>query len=105
MKQAGFEQVPFEGQISYETLDRELLVMMASYPIVLEEALEKYDPSVVASFCYNLAKNFHRYYHDNVILDAENAVVSSYRIYLATSIAQILKKGMKLLGIEMPDYM
>ncbi len=105
VKQAGFEQVPFEGQISYETLDRELLVMMASYPIVLEEALEKYDPSVVASFCYNLAKNFHRYYHDNVILDAENAVVSSYRIYLATSIAQILKKGMKLLGIEMPDYM
>jgi len=105
VKQSEFDAVTFDGQIEHDSLDRELLIMMASYPTVLEEALEKYDPSVVASFCYSLAKNFHRYYHDNVILDTDNAVVSSYRIHLATSIAKILKKGMKLLGIEMPDYM
>jgi len=105
VKQAEFKAVPFEGQIVFGALDRELLVLMASYPDVLEEALEKYDPSVVASYCYNLAKNFHRYYHDNVILDSEDVLMSSYRIYLSTTIAKILKKGMKLLGIDMPDYM
>ena len=100
-----FNATQFEGQIEYNSLDKELMVMMASYQDVIKEALDKYDPSVIASYCYNLAKNFHRYYHDNVILDKDNPVISSYRIYLATTVGNILRKGMKLLGIDMPDYM
>ncbi|MBT8231257.1 MAG: arginine--tRNA ligase [Saprospiraceae bacterium] len=105
VKQSGFNEVPFKGEITYNNLDKEILVMMESYPSVIAEALEKYDPSVVANYCYTLAKSFHRYYHDNVILDTENPKVSSYRINLATSLGKLLAKGMKLLGIEMPDYM
>ncbi len=85
--------------------EKSIISMLMSYPEILDEAIRTYDPSVVANFCYALAKAFHRYYHDNVILDDAAPETSSFRLSLAETVADILKNAMALLGIEMPDYM
>lgn len=103
-EKVGFEKVSYEN-VEFGEMDRDILVQLTSFPDVLEEAFKKYDPSVVANYSYSLAKNFHRYYHDNVILNVDNKEMSSYRLEFADAIAQVLEKGMNLLGIEMPAYM
>lgn len=93
----------YTGEIS--SLEKELMVNMLTYPEVLQEAMQKYDPSVIANYCFNLAKSFHRFYHEHRILNAESDDVKNLRLVICSSIAKVLKQGMSLLGIEMPEYM
>ena len=101
----GFEKMDYSSGFKSNEQDRAILSMMLSYPEVIDEALLSYDPSVIANFCYALAKAFHRYYHDNILFDPSNLEESSYRIELAETISNVLENAMALLGIEMPDYM
>ena len=93
------------GDVALEDLEKDLLVQMLAYPEVVQEAFSKYDPSAVANYVYALAKAFHRYYHDFRILNAESEAIISMRLDLCRSVAQVLRKAMHLIGIEMPDYM
>jgi arginyl-tRNA synthetase len=102
---SGHSSVEYRGKLAMGSQDKKILTLMLSYPEVLDEAIQNYDPSLVANFCYALAKSFHRYYHDNVILDDDNKYMSSYRLDFARCIAEILENAMALLGIEMPEYM
>jgi len=86
-------------------LEKELLLQLQSYPEIIQEAFTKYDPSHVANYCYNLAKTFHRFYHDCRILGADDEATKQMRLYLSKAVGQTLEKGMRLLGIEMPAYM
>lgn len=104
-KASGHSSVEYSGKLAIGSQDKKILALMLSYPEVLDEAIQNYDPSLVANFCYALAKSFHRYYHDNVILDDDNQYLSSYRLDFARCIAEILENAMALLGIEMPEYM
>jgi len=88
-----------------ESLEKDILSSIVAYPEALSEAMEKYDPSVIANYCYTLAKSFHRFYHEYSILNAETAEIKQYRYGVCIAVANILEKGMNLLGIEMPDYM
>lgn len=101
-----------EGDVKYESgyddiadLEKEILITLNTYPEVLSEALQKYDPSVVANYCYSLAKMYHRFYHDFRILTAETENAKQFRLTLSQSVGKVLKHGMDLLGIEMPEYM
>lgn len=85
--------------------EKSLLVELCSFPYLVENAAHQLDPSSVANFCYNLAKEFHRYYHEHRILKAESEAAHMYRVSFIKLIAQVLENGMKLLGIEMPDRM
>jgi len=92
----------------YPTLsssEKELIVLLASFPSVISSAADKYDPSIVASFNYALAKTFHRFYHDMSIMKAESEDAKKFRITLATEVGHVLAKGMDLIGVEMPDRM
>jgi len=92
---------------SYEAVDQEkdLLVLLLAYKDRLEEAAEKYDPSVIANYAYELAKSYHRFYHDISILRAESEVAKAFRIHLSNRVAETLAESMLLLGIEMPEKM
>ena len=85
--------------------EKQLMSLMLSFPEVMEDAMQSYDPSVVANYAYTLAKTFHRYYHDNVIFDDNNMALTSMRLELASTVSEILNKAMAVLGIEMPEYM
>lgn len=82
-----------------------LLKEVASYPGMIQEAAKTLDPSLVANYCYNLAKTYHRFYHEVRILSAESEEAKSFRLSLSDIVATVLESGMRLLGIEMPDRM
>jgi len=82
-----------------------LLKEIVEYPDLIKSAAENYDPSAVASYCYNLAKTYHRFYHEVRILKAESTEAMAFRIELSNVVADVLAKGMGLLGIEMPEKM
>ena len=98
-------KMPEELSTPLENIEKELLVTLESYPEVLKESLERYDPSNIANYCYSLAKGFHKFYHDCRILGAENEQTKQFRLYLSQTIGRTLASAMNLLGIEMPEYM
>ena len=98
-------KMPEELSTPIENIEKELLVTLESYPEVLKESLERYDPSNIANYCYSLAKGFHKFYHDCRILGAENEQTKQFRLYLSQTIGRTLASAMNLLGIEMPEYM
>lgn len=88
-----------------ESGERELVLLLASYRHALLAAAEQYDPSQVANYAYQVARSFHRFYHDYPILRAETTAVQQWRLQLAQATAHILRDTLNLLGIEMPERM
>lgn len=86
-------------------IERGLILMMSQYPGLIQTAAEEMDPSIIANYCYQLAKQYHRFYHDCPILNAENEDAKRFRLQLSDSVAAVLSAGMDLLGIEMPEKM
>ncbi len=82
-----------------------LIKELAKYPDILESSAKHYDPSNLANFCYNLAKTYHRFYHEVRILTAETEAAKNFRLDLSIQVAKVLKRGMYLMGIEMPERM
>lgn len=87
-----------------QAAERALLKALHDFPGILQTAATEYDPSHVATYCYQLAKYYHRFWHDVTILDADETA-RSFRLALSKAVGQVLKSGMQLLGIEMPDRM
>ncbi|MFM2392530.1 MAG: hypothetical protein RLZZ546_507, partial [Bacteroidota bacterium] len=85
--------------------EKEIIKLCLAYPDVLRESCNTYDPSTVANFCYALAKEYHRFYHDVRILGAEHEEDKNFRLALSQLTGDVLKKAMYLLGIEMPSRM
>lgn len=97
-----------EGMSDYaklQPLEKDLVGQIYAFPALIQEAAENYDPSLIANYCYNLAKTFHKFYHDHPILKAESEAAKAFRLALSKTIGQVLQTGMRLLGIEMPDRM
>ncbi|MEZ5048917.1 MAG: arginine--tRNA ligase [Saprospiraceae bacterium] len=86
-------------------IEKELVQLIMDFPFVLQNAAERLDPSEIANYSFNLAKHFHRYYHEVRILKAESESAFNFRILLCQKIAESIEESMKLLGIEMPERM
>lgn len=85
--------------------ERRLIHKLDVYADVLKYSAEHLDPSHLANYLYNVAKEFHKYYHDNSILNAESETLKKFRLNLCDSTALILEHGMNCLGIKMPNRM
>ena len=83
----------------------ELIQKMNEYGAAVEQAGKDYSPSGIANYCYELTKEFNQFYHDYSILNAESEAEKITRLVLAANVAKILKNGMALLGIEVPERM
>jgi len=95
-------------RISQEDLnDKEiaLIRLMHDFPDVLAESARTLNPSLIANFLYELAKEFNQFYHDHSILSAETEGQTSQRLLLLESIGNLIASGMDLLGIEVPERM
>lgn len=88
-----------------EKAERDLIASIFNFPAVIQEAAREFDPSTIANYCFDLAKAYHRFYHDYSILRAESTEAQAFRIELSKAIARVLEQGMRLLGIEMPAKM
>ncbi len=85
--------------------ERDLIQKMSEYGAAVEQAGKDYSPSGIANYCYELTKEFNQFYHDYSILKEENAAKKLVRLVLAGNVAKIIKNGMALLGIEVPERM
>ncbi|MDE6194988.1 MAG: arginine--tRNA ligase [Muribaculaceae bacterium] len=82
-----------------------LIQKVADFPEVVKEAGRTYSPSLIANYCFELAKDYNRFYHDFSILKEENPAVRQLRLLLSYVVARTLKTGVALLGMEMPERM
>ena len=94
-----------KAEADYIAEEIELVKMLSDYPATVAAAGENFAPSIIGAYIYELAKNFNGYYHDHSILKEENAEVRKLRLQLAAMVASVIRKGMKLLGIDVPERM
>ena len=85
--------------------ERDLIGQIYQFPGIIQEAAREYDPSAIANYCFTLAKSYHRFYHEHSILRAENEAARAFRLQLSMAVAHVLRNGMDLLGIDMPERM
>lgn len=95
----------YEKYVDLNEFEISLLKELVEFPSLIKDAAEGYDPSAVANYCYNLAKTYHRFYHEVRILTAETEEAKAFRLELSSVVANVIAKGMDLLGIEMPEKM
>ncbi len=85
--------------------EQELIKTISLYPSIIKEAADAYSPAVIANYVYNLVKEYNQFYHDHSILAESNETVRSLRLMLSSTVAKIVKSGMGLLGINVPERM
>ena len=83
----------------------ELIQKMSEYGAAVQQAGKDYSPSGIANYCYELTKVFNQFYHDYSILNEPDMQKRETRLIIARNVAKILKNGMSLLGIEVPERM
>jgi arginyl-tRNA synthetase len=83
----------------------ELIQKMNEFGAAVEQAGKDYSPSGIANYCYELTKVFNQFYHDYSILNEPDEQKKGIRLMLAKNVAKIIKNGMGLLGIEVPERM
>ena len=83
----------------------ELIQKMNEFGAAVEQAGKDYSPSGIANYCYELTKVFNQFYHDYSILNEADEQKKAVRLMLAQNVAKIIKNGMALLGIEVPERM
>ncbi len=83
----------------------ELIQKMSEYGAAVEQAGKDYSPSGIANYCYELTKVFNQFYHDYSILNEEDEQKRQVRLVIARNVAKVIKNGMSLLGIEVPERM
>jgi arginyl-tRNA synthetase len=81
------------------------VVAIVQFPVSVEEAGKMYSPAILANYCYELVKLFNQFYHDHSILNEPDTAHRDLRLALSSTIVKILKNGMRMLGIELPDRM
>jgi arginyl-tRNA synthetase len=91
--------------LNVENIHLDLLKKINAYSETVNAAAEQLNPAAIANYCFELAQLFNRFYHDYSILKEENWDVRNYRLQLCQNIGQILKNGMNLLGIDLPEKM
>ena len=91
--------------IELSTKEEGLVQMLADFAAVVRQAGTDYSPSVIANYCYDLVKEYNQFYHDYSILREEDEAVRLFRLVLSAEVAKIVRLGMGLLGIEVPERM
>lgn len=97
------EELPTGVEIS--TKEEEIIQRLADFRGVVEAAGEDYSPSGIANYCYELVKLYNQFYHEFQILREEDATKRNFRLILSRNVAKVVRLGMELLGIEMPERM
>ncbi len=82
-----------------------LIQTLADFPSTVQEAGRDYSPAVIANYVYELVKQYNQFYHDYSILREEDAGVRSLRLALCEATSRVVKTGMGLLGIKVPERM
>ncbi|MBN9302733.1 MULTISPECIES: arginine--tRNA ligase [Dysgonomonas] len=93
------------ADISLSVKEEGLVQQVAEYASIVKQAGDEYNPALIANYIYDLVKEYNQFYHDYTILKEENADLKNFRLILSDNVGRVVKSGMSLLGIEVPDRM
>lgn len=93
------------GEVELSEKEEGMVQMLSDFTQVIAQAAEEYNVSLVANYVYDLVKEYNQFYHDFSILREENEALKAFRLMLSKNVALTIKKGMLLLGIDVPDRM
>ena len=97
--------LPSAAEYTPNQKETDLIQKLYAYGAAVEQAGSDYSPSGIANYCYELTKQFNQFYHDYSILNAETETAKMFRLVLAQNVAKVIRNGMALLGIEVPERM
>lgn len=91
--------------LNINSKEKGLLTMLYDFPSVVAESGNNYSPALIANYIYELVKEYNQFYHDFSILKETNEELRNFRLVLSEMVGIVVKNGMNLLGIEVPERM
>lgn len=104
LRKAG-EWSPQFGNIELKAEEKEVLRLLYDFPAIIQEAADEMNPGTVANFCYELARTYNQFYHNLSILHESDENRINFRLALSKLTSTVIRNGMYLLGIEVPEQM
>lgn len=95
----------FAATPEISTKEEAVVQHLSDFASVVRQAGEEYAPNAIANYCYELAKEYNQFYHDYKVLGETDENKRQFRLVLSRNVAKVLRLGMSLLGIEMPERM
>ncbi len=106
LRKSGLDSFPVPAEMKELNAEElELIFLLKDYGKVVEAAAADYSPALIANYVYDLAKTFNSFYTRHSVLNEESAVLRLFRLSLIEEVADVIRKGMGLLGIEVPEKM
>lgn len=93
------------GSINLLQLEREIIKLLYHFPVVLKQAGDEMNPALIANYVYELAKEYNQFYQEIPVLKEDNRSIVSFRLTMSAFTADVIRKVMKLLGIDVPKRM
>ncbi len=85
--------------------EQRLIQILSQFPATIQQAAQEFSPSMIANYCYDLVKEYNQFYHDYTILGEQDEQKKQLRLALSMQVSNIIRTGMGLLGIEVPERM
>jgi len=98
-------KTPVSEAIVLSAKEQMLIQSLAGFAAVVKEAGEQYSPAVIANYIYDLVKEYNQFYHEFYIIREEDEAIRHFRLVLSENVAKVVRLGMSLLGIEVPERM
>ena len=97
------DEKAFEVELAEKEIN--LIQRLQGFEVAVKQAGQDYNPSCIANYCYDLVKEYNQFYHDFSVLKEEDKAKQQVRLMLSAAVGQVVKNGMGLLGIEVPERM
>jgi arginyl-tRNA synthetase len=95
----------FEVNIELQEKEQALIQMIGQFPGVVDEAGENMNPGAVANYLYELVKTYNQFYHEHSVVNEPDETIRNFRLNLSAQTGNVIKQGMWLLGIDVPERM
>lgn len=97
------QELPLDTELNEKEIN--LIQSLSDFALVVKQAGNDYNPSCIANYCYYLVKEYNQFYHDFSILHEEDKNKQIFRLALSANVGKVIRLGMGLLGIEVPERM
>ena len=105
LRKAGETPDALDADTQVNEKEQRLIQKLAEFPATIQQAARDYSPSDIANYCYDLVKEYNQFYHDYSILGEEDPKKRSLRLMLSKQTGNVVRTGMGVLGIEVPERM
>ncbi len=105
LRKAGNKNFKSENNLPLEKLEKELLLLLEQYRMVVKQSAIELNPSVIAIYVFQVAKQFNAFYTEHSVMNAESEEKKNLRLAICRNTATVIKSSMQLLGIKVPEKM